>query len=91
MSVGQCLRPFPYYNKVSDTAQFYARSNFISLQAKAEKPFGSNGVLMANYTWSKNMANTGASGGGGERQATAMGTGCGGKGISRITTTWHRV
>jgi hypothetical protein len=58
MSVGQCDRPFPYYNDVQDTAQFYARSNYSSVQAKTEKRFGSAGVVMANYTWSKNMGNT---------------------------------
>jgi hypothetical protein len=58
MTVGQCNRPYPYYNDVQDTAQFYARSNYKSVQAKAEKRFGAAGVVMANYTWSRNYANT---------------------------------
>ena len=58
ISVGQCDRPFPYYNNVQDTAEFYARSNYRSFQAKAEKRMGAAGVLMANYTYAKSMANT---------------------------------
>jgi hypothetical protein len=58
LSVGQCDRPFPYYNNVQDTAEFYARSNYHSFIAKAEKRMGAAGVLMTNYTYSKNMANT---------------------------------
>jgi hypothetical protein len=58
MTVGQCDRPNPYYNNIQDTAQFYAHNNYKSMQAKAEKRFGSAGVVMANYTWSKNMGNT---------------------------------
>ncbi|MGB9431768.1 MAG: TonB-dependent receptor [Candidatus Acidiferrum sp.] len=58
MTVGQSLRPYPFYSNVSDTAEFYAHSNYNSLQAKLVKRFGSGGTLLANYTWSKNLANT---------------------------------
>ena len=58
ITVGQCLRPFPYYNGVTDTAEFYAWEHYRSLQLRAEKRFGRSGVLSANFTTSKNMANT---------------------------------
>jgi hypothetical protein len=58
MTVGQSLRPYPFYSNVSDTAEFYAHSNYNSLQAKLVKRFGSGGTLLANYTWSKNIGNT---------------------------------
>ena len=58
MTVGQSLRPYPFYSNVSDTAEFYAHSNYNSLQAKLVKRFGSGGTLLANYTWSKNLGNT---------------------------------
>ena len=58
MTVGQSLRPYPYYSNVNDTAQFYAHSNYHSLQARLVKRFGSGGTLLANYTWSKNLGNT---------------------------------
>jgi len=58
MTVGQSLRPYPFYSDLSDTAEFYARSNYNSLQAKLVKRFGSGGILLADYTWSKNLANT---------------------------------
>ena len=58
MTVGQSLRPYPFYSDLSDTAEFYARSNYNSLQAKLVKRFGSGSTLLADYTWSKNLANT---------------------------------
>jgi hypothetical protein len=56
--VGQCLKPNPYYNNLQDTAQFIGNQNYRSIQLKAEKRFGAAGVLMANYTWAKNYADT---------------------------------
>ncbi len=58
MTVGQSLRPYPFYSDFSDTAEFYAHSNYNSLQAKLIKRFRSGGTLLANYTWSKNLGNT---------------------------------
>ena len=58
MTVGQSLRPYPFYSDLSDTAEFYAHSNYNSLQAKLVKRFSSGGTLLADYTWSKNLANT---------------------------------
>ena len=56
ITVGQCLRPNPYYNNVYDTDKFVGRQNYESLQVKAEKRFKSAGIIMANYVWSKNMS-----------------------------------
>jgi len=58
MTVGQSLRPYPFYSNVSDTAEFYAHSNYNSLQAKLVRRFSSGGTLLATYTWSKNLGNT---------------------------------
>jgi len=58
ISVGQCLRAFPYYNNVQDSVGYYAVENYRSFQAKAEKRMGAGGVIMANYTWAQNKGNT---------------------------------
>ena len=58
MTVGQSLRPYPFYSNLSDTAEFYAHSNYDSLQATLVRRFSSGGTLLANYTWSKNLGNT---------------------------------
>jgi hypothetical protein len=58
LTVGQCDRPFPYYNNVQDTAQYYAKENYRSILIRGEKRMGVGGVLNANYTWSKNRGNT---------------------------------
>ena len=58
MTVGQSLRPYPFYSNVSDTAQFYAHSNYNALEAKLVARFCSGGMPLADYTWSKNLANT---------------------------------
>jgi Carboxypeptidase regulatory-like domain len=72
-NVGQCDRPFPYYNNVQDSAGWYARQNYSSFQARAEKRMGAGGVLNANYTWSKNMGNTDTQNGFIESKATQQG------------------
>ena len=58
MSVGQCDRTYPYYNNVQDSVGYYAIENYRSFQAKAEKRMGAAGVIMTNYTWAQNKANT---------------------------------
>ena len=50
------------------------------MQAKAEKRFGAAGVVMANYTWSRNYANTDTQNDYLERKATPQG----GSGTGRI-------
>jgi hypothetical protein len=57
ISVGQCLRPNPYYNNVYDTNKLVGWQNYNSLQVKGEKRFKSAGIIMANYVWAKNMSN----------------------------------
>jgi hypothetical protein len=58
MSVGQCNRPYPYYNDFQDSAAFNSRENSSSLMIRAEKRFESGGSLIGNYTWSRNMSDT---------------------------------
>jgi hypothetical protein len=58
ISVGQCLRPNPYYADMQDAARSTAWQNYNSLQINAEKRLGSGGIVLANYTWSKNMSST---------------------------------
>lgn len=58
MSVGQCDRPFPYYNDFQDSAAFNSRENYKSLMVRAQKRFRNGGSLIANYTWSRNMSDT---------------------------------
>lgn len=55
---GQCLRPYPLYNNVNDTAQSTAVQHYRSFQVRAEKRMGAGGTLMGNYTWSQNTGNT---------------------------------
>jgi hypothetical protein len=73
--VGQCLRPYPFYTGpgISDTAQYYARSNYNSLQARVVKRFHSGGIVAANYTWAKNLGNTDTENGYLESKATLQG------------------
>ena len=75
ISVGQCLRPYPFYtgSGVTDTAQYYAYSNYNSLQARMVKRFGAGGILAANYTWSRNLGNTDTQNGYLESKATLQG------------------
>lgn len=58
ITVAQCLRPNPYYSDMQDAAHWAGIQNYRSLQVTTQKRFGSNGVFNANYSWSKNQANT---------------------------------
>lgn len=58
MTVGQCLRPYPSYLNVTDSADFIGYTNYNSLQAKLTKRFGNGGELLANYTYAKQMGDT---------------------------------
>jgi Carboxypeptidase regulatory-like domain len=71
--IGDCDRPFPYYNNVEDAAGFYARENYRSLQARVEKRMGAAGVFKANYTWSRNQGNTDTQAGYIESKSTQQG------------------
>jgi hypothetical protein len=58
VSVGQCLRPYPFYNNVSDSIGYVGIENYRSFQAKGEKRMGAGGIIMANYTYARNLGNT---------------------------------
>ncbi len=58
LTAGQCLRPFPYFNGVSDSLGYFARENYRAVMARVEKRMGAGGVLIANFTRAKNMGNT---------------------------------
>lgn len=73
MSVGQCDRPFPYYNDFQDSAAYNSRENYKAVMVRAEKRFGSGGTLMANYTWSRNMSDTDTQNSWLEQKATQQG------------------
>jgi hypothetical protein len=73
MSVGQCLRPFPYYNDFQDSAAYNSRENYKAVMVRAEKRFRSGGTLMANYTWSRNMSDTDTQNSWLEQKATQQG------------------
>ncbi len=73
LSVGQCLRKYPYYNDVQDTAEFYGYQNYDALQARLEKRFGSTGTINANYTFAKNLSNTDTQNGYLETKSTQQG------------------
>jgi hypothetical protein len=60
IAAGQLLRPYPQFGNLFNGASATGMggphagdSNYHSLQMKGEKKFGSGGVLMVNYTWSK--------------------------------------
>jgi hypothetical protein len=77
ISAGQCLRPYPYYNNFSDSAKYVGISSFKAVEARTTKRFGRNGVLTANYTWSKNQGDTDTNSGGNEATSTVQGQGGG--------------
>jgi len=58
LQVGQCMRPYPYVAGVSDSLAFNTQTIYHGMQLKGEKRFGSGGVLMGNFTWSKMIGNT---------------------------------
>jgi hypothetical protein len=58
VTLGQSLRPYPYFLNVDNRGAWMARTNYHSMQVKVEKRFRSGGVLMANYTRAKALGNT---------------------------------
>lgn len=73
MTVGQCDRPYPYYNDFQDSAAYNSVENYESLLVKAQKRFGVGGTVMANYTWSRNMSDTDTQNSWLEQKATQQG------------------
>jgi hypothetical protein len=51
------LRPFPEYTSLQNPTGNFGNSSYHSLQLKAEKRFGSGGVLLGTYTFSKIISN----------------------------------
>ncbi len=52
-TLGQTLRPYPYYLNMDLRGAFMGRTNYQALMARVEKRFGGAGVISANYTWSR--------------------------------------
>jgi hypothetical protein len=57
VQLGQLLLPFPEYTSVSAPADYSGDSTYHALELKVEKRFGSGGVLLGAYTFSKVLAN----------------------------------
>jgi hypothetical protein len=90
ISAGQCLRPFPLYNNVSDSAQRYAVQHYRAFELRGEKRVGANGVLNANYTWAQSRGNTDTQQSFLESKATTQG-GSGSGGIQDYTNLGNEI
>ena len=54
---GQLLLPFPQYTSVPDVGGYVGSSSYHSLQVKMEKRLHTGGMVLASYTFSKNITN----------------------------------
>jgi Carboxypeptidase regulatory-like domain len=52
---GQLLRPYPQYYNLNNPANTVASSTYNAMQVKVEKRFNQGGVLLADYTWAKDV------------------------------------
>ncbi|MEA2541989.1 MAG: hypothetical protein QOH35_3355 [Acidobacteriaceae bacterium] len=52
---GQLMRPYPQYYNLSNPANTVAGSTYNAMQVKVEKRFNQGGVLLADYTWAKDI------------------------------------
>jgi hypothetical protein len=52
---GQLLRPYPQYYNLNNPANTVASSTYNAVQVKVEKRFNQGGVLLADYTFAKNV------------------------------------
>jgi hypothetical protein len=60
LNAGQLLRPFPQYQNVGIESLNIGNSTYHSLQTHFQKNFGSGGMAMVNYTWSKLLDDVGS-------------------------------
>jgi hypothetical protein len=51
------LRPFPHFDQVTEVFPTRGKSLYHSMQAKLERRFRRGAMLLATYTWSKQMQN----------------------------------
>jgi len=56
-TVGQTLRPYPYFLNMDLRGAFVGRTNYKSVFARVEKRFRGAGVISVNYTWSRAEGN----------------------------------
>jgi hypothetical protein len=52
---GQLMRPYPQYYNLNNPANTVAGSTYNGLQIKVEKRFNQGGMLLADYTWAKDI------------------------------------
>lgn len=57
-TVGQTLRPYPYYKNFSNSAPYYGTSSYNALELKVQKRFGATGQIGGAYTWMKMITDT---------------------------------
>jgi hypothetical protein len=82
ITVGQSLRPFFAYSDVGDSLPAWGATNYNAAHVTLQKRFNSGGLVMANYTWAKAIANTDTTIGQVEVQA--------GRGVgAAITQDWN--
>ncbi len=55
VAAGQLLRPYPQYYNLNNPANAVASSSYSAVQVKVEKRFNQGGVLLADYTWAKDV------------------------------------
>ncbi len=59
-SVAQALKPFPQYNSISDSYGAVANSNYHALQTSLTQRYSRGVSFTVNYTWAKNIDDTGS-------------------------------
>jgi hypothetical protein len=63
MTVGQSLRPRPFYADMGDSLPSWGATTYHAGHIMLEKRFKAGGLVMANYTWSKEIGDTDTSNG----------------------------
>jgi hypothetical protein len=57
-TVGQTLRPYPYYTNMDNKGAFVGRTTYNAVMVRTEKRFPNAGVISANYTWARSKGNS---------------------------------